>query len=55
MIKKRVLETMKEWDSMRLRSELEMYILSESNEQLKDQYFDDIATEEEHEIGKLIE
>lgn len=53
-IQKRLLCVMKEWDSMRLRNELEMYILSKSDKELEDLFFDDIATEEEHVLGKLI-
>lgn len=44
-IQKRLLCVMKEWDSMRLRNELEMYILSKSDKELEDLFFDDIATE----------
>lgn len=53
-IQKRVLEAMKYWDSQRLRSELEAYILSDSDDALEEQFFDDIATEEEHKAGKLL-
>ena len=52
-IQKRVLEAMKYWEAERLRSELELYILTESDESLEEQYFDDIATEEEQKAGKL--
>jgi hypothetical protein len=53
-IQKRVLEAMKHWDVQRLRSELELYILTDSDESLESQFFEDIATKEEREIGTLL-
>ena len=47
-VKERVLEAMKEWDVDRLRSELEVYIISDSAPSLEESFFDDIATEEEY-------
>lgn len=52
-IKKRVLEVMNEWENERLRSELAVYIEADADEELSNMFFDDIATEEEHEVGKL--
>lgn len=54
-IKKRVLEVMKEWESERLRSELAVYIETDTDEELSNMFFDDIATEKEHEVGKLLQ
>lgn len=53
-IKKRVLEVMKEWETERLRSELSVYIESDTDEELSNMFFDDIATEEEYEAGRLL-
>jgi hypothetical protein len=53
-IQKRVLEAMKHWDAKRLRSELELYILTDSDDSLESQFFEDIATEEERQLGKLL-
>lgn len=52
-IKDRVLEAMEDWDSERLRSELHAYISSDTEEQLANDFFDDIATEEEQQNHKL--
>jgi hypothetical protein len=52
-IKQRVLEVMEEWEIGRLRSELYAYIMSDTDKQLAESYFDDIATEEEAENGQL--
>lgn len=52
-IQQRVIEAMKDWDSIRLRSELEVYIKTDSDEELEEMFFDDIATEEEQQARKL--
>lgn len=52
--KLRILEAMKDWDEERLKNELEFFINATSDEKLEEQFFDDIATEEEHKAGKLV-
>ncbi len=53
-IKRRLIKSMNEWDSERIKEELISYILRETDDNIEKYYFDDIATEEEHEKGKLI-
>lgn len=53
-IQKKVLEAMQNWDSMRLKSELEAYILSDSDGNLKESFYDDIANEETIQANKTI-
>ena len=52
-VKERLIECMGEWELERVKEELATYIMKDTDDNIEEYYFDDLATEEEHKEGKL--